>query len=134
MLAWEIARKWQSENCMTPFEEILGWHLSGGLVYSTRDVFLLAQECHWTGKAMISRRAAEAQGKELNAWFVELAAASVQPSTLDPRPSTSPIREFMRVAPRTHEWTLWYRAARNRPHDLHAYTWQHLASRVGLSR
>ena len=56
MLAWEIARQWQSENCMTPFEEILGWHLSGGLIYSTREVFLLAQECHWTGEEMISRR------------------------------------------------------------------------------
>jgi hypothetical protein len=44
MLAWEIARQWQEANCMTHFEEILGAHLSCGLVHSTPEVFLLAQE------------------------------------------------------------------------------------------
>ncbi len=132
MLAWEIARQWQAENCMTPFEEILGWHLSCGLVHSTPSVFLLAQECHWTGEEMISRRDAETQGKELNAWFVELAAASVQPSTLDSRPSTSPIREFLRVATRPHKFVLWCRQSQGRKHDIHAYRWDHLAKRVKL--
>lgn len=128
---------------MTPFEEILGAHLSCGLIYSTKDCFLLAQECHWTGEEMISRRDAEAQRKEqrpgkqtqdlpMNAWFVELAASGTQVSGL--RSQVSPIREFMRVAPRAHEWTLWYRAARNRPHNLHAYKWEHLARRVGLTQ
>ena len=32
---------------MTPFEEVLGWHLSGGRIYSTKDVFLLASEVCW---------------------------------------------------------------------------------------
>jgi hypothetical protein len=131
MLAWEIARQWQSENCMTPFEEVLGWHLSGGLIYSTKDVFLLARECHWTGEEMISRRDAEAQGLPINAWFVELAASATQVSGF--KSQVSPIREFLRVAPRAHEWTLWYRAARNRPHNIHAYKWAHLARRVNLS-
>lgn len=116
---------------MTPFEEVLGWHLSGGLIYSTREVFLLAQECHWTGEEMISRRDAKAQGLPINAWFTELAAASVQPSTLDSRPSTSPIREFLRIAPRSHEFVLWCRQSKGRKHDIHSYRWDHLARRVG---
>ena len=115
---------------MTPFEELLGWHLSGGLIYSTKEVFLLAQEVTWDPeKSEIGNQKSEMP----NAWFVELAAASVQPSTLDARPSTSPIREFLRVAPRSHEFVLWYRAARNRPHNIHAYKWAHLARRVNLS-
>jgi hypothetical protein len=128
MLAWEIARQWQAANCMTPFEELLGGHLSCGLVHSTPEVFLLAQECHWTGTEMISRRDAEAQGLPINAWFTELAAAS--PTV---QQSNSPIAEFLRVAPHPHTYVLWYRAARNRPHNIHAYKWDHLARRVGLS-
>lgn len=140
MLAWEIARKWQSENCMTPFEEILGWHLSGGLVYSTREVFLLAQECHWTGEEMISRRDAavtdaehrpgqQTQDFPMNGWFVELAAAS--PTA---HQSNSPIAEFLRVAPHPHKFVLWCRQSKGRKHDIHSYRWSHLARRVGLAR
>jgi hypothetical protein len=125
MLAWEIARQWQSENCMTPFEEILGAHLSCGLVHSTPEVFLLAQEVSWDAEKSEIRN----QKSEMpNAWFVELAAGT-QVSGL--RSQVSPIREFMRVAPRSHEFVLWYRAARNRPHNIHAYKWDHLARRVG---
>jgi hypothetical protein len=127
MLAWEIARQWQEANCMTPFEELLGAHLSCGLVHSTPEVFLLAQECHWTGTEMISRGDAEARRKELNAWFVELAAAS--PTV---QQSNSPIAEFLRVATHPLPYVLWYRASRNRPHNLHAYKWDHLARRIGL--
>ncbi len=112
---------------MTPFEEVLGAHLSCGLVHSTPKVFLLAQECHWTGEEMISRRDAEAQGLPINAWFTELAAAS--PTV---QQSNSPIAEFLRVASHPHEFVLWYRAARNRPHNIHAYHWDHLARKVGL--
>jgi hypothetical protein len=133
MLAWEIARQWQSENCMTPFEEILGWHLSGGLIYSTRDCFLLAQEVIWDPeqKAIVESRESRVDGQQPNAWFVELAASATQVSGF--KSQVSPIREFLRVAPRAHEWTLWYRAARNRPHNIHAYKWAHLARRVGLT-
>jgi hypothetical protein len=128
MLAWEIARQWQSENCMTPFEEILGAHLSGGLIHSTKDVFLLAQEVTWdpVAKEILQPSAFSLQPSP-NAWFVELAAAS--PTV---QQSNSPIAEFLRVAPRSHEFVLWYRAARNRPHNIHAYKWAHLARKVGL--
>ena len=122
MLAWEIARQWQAANCMTPFEEILGTHLSGGLVYSTREVFLLAQECHWTGTEMISRRDAKAQGLPINAWFTELAAGTCH----------NPVKEFLRVAPHPHAYVLWCRQSRGRKHDIHAYKWKHLARRVKL--
>jgi hypothetical protein len=125
MLAWEIARQWQSENCMTPFEEILGWHLSCGLVHSTKDCFLLAQEVIWEPeqKAIVEGRGSRVESQQPNAWFVQLAAATCH----------NPMREFLRVATRPHRFVLWYRAARNRPHDIHAYRWEHLARKVGHS-
>ncbi len=119
---------------MTPFEEVLGWHLSGGLIHSTKDVFLLAQEVTWdpVAKEILQPSAFSQAGPAVashplrqpspNAWFVELAAGTCH----------NPVKEFLRVAPRSHEWTLWYRAARNRPHNIHAYKWAHLARRVGM--
>jgi hypothetical protein len=118
MLAWEIARQWQSANCMTPFEELLGWHLSCGLVHSTPSVFLLAQEVNWN---LDSKEIVE--GQKPNAWFVELAAATCH----------NPMKEFLRVATRPHKFVLWCRQSRGRKHDVHAYRWEHLARRVGYS-
>jgi hypothetical protein len=121
MLAWEIARQWQAANCMTPFEEILGWHLSGGLIHSTKDVFLLAQEVTWDPeKSEIGNQKSEMP----NAWFVELAAGTCH----------NPVKEFLRVAPHSHEFVLWCRQSKGRKHDIHSYRWNHLARRVGLSR
>ena len=143
MLSWEIARQWQLENCMTPFEEILGAHLSCGLVHSTPSVFLLAQEVTWDAgqKAIVEGRESRVEGQQPNAWFVELAAAGTfsrrgaAVTDAEQRPGMqsqrNPVREFMRVAPRSHTYVLWYRAARNRPHNIHAYKWDHLARRVG---
>jgi len=116
MFAWEIAHQWQSANCMTPFEELLGWHLSCGLVHSTPSVFLLAQECRWDPAVK------EIAKGPANAWFVELAAATCH----------NPMKEFLRVATRPHEFVLWYRQSPGRPHNLHAYRWEHLARRVRL--
>ena len=123
MLAWEIARNWQAENCMTPFEEILGAHLSGGLVYSTKDCFLLAQEVTWdpVQKAIVESRESRVEGQQPNAWFVELAAATCH----------NPVKEFLRIAPRSHEFVLWCRQSKGRKHDIHSYRWDHLARRVG---
>ena len=117
MLAWETARKWQQDNCMIPFEEILGWHLSCGLVHSTPSVFLLARQVTWDPALM------EIVKGVPNAWFVELAAASNH---------SAPISEFLRVASCPHEFVLWYRQSKNRKHDIHAYRWSHLAKRVGI--
>jgi hypothetical protein len=128
MLAWEIARQWQEANCMTPFEEILGWHLSGGLIYSTREVFLLAQEVTWDAEKSEIRN----QKSEMpNAWFVELAAAGTF-SRRGAEAQRNPVREFMRVAPRSHTYVLWCRQAKGRKHNIHSYKWDHLARRVGL--
>ena len=139
---------------MTPFEEILGWHLSCGLVHSTPEVFLLAQECHWTGTEMISRRDAEAQRKEqrpgkqtqdlpMNAWFVELAAAGTfsrrgaAVTDAEHRPGkqtqSNPVKEFMRVATHPLPYVLWCRQSKGRKHDIHSYKWDHLARRVGYT-
>ena len=117
MLAWEIARQWQQDNCMTPFEEILGWHLSCGLVHSTRSVFLLAHEVNWDplAKEIV-------QDGPPNAWFVQLAAAT----------QSNPVKEFMRVATHSHPYALWCRQAPGRRHDIHSYKWDHLARKVGF--
>jgi hypothetical protein len=123
MLAWEIARQWQEANCMTPFEEVLGWHLSGGLIHSTKDVFLLAQEVTWdpVAKEILQPSAFSLQPSP-NAWFVELAAGTCH----------NPVKEFLRVATRPHEFVLWCRQSKGRKHDIHSYRWNHLARRVGL--
>lgn len=124
MLAWETARQWQEANCMTPFEELLGAHLSCGLVHSTPEVFLLAREVRWdpVQKAIIPPSISRLLSP-CNAWFVELAASSHH---------SNPIAEFLRVATRPHEYVLWYRASLNRPHNLHTYKWDHLSRRVKL--
>jgi hypothetical protein len=123
MPAWMLARQWQEANCMTAFEDRLGWHLSCGLVHSTPSVFLLARECHWTGEDMVDQQESSLLSLPINAWFVELAAATCH----------NPIKEFLRVATRPSKFVLWYRMAAGRPHNLHAYRWDHLARKVGLS-
>jgi hypothetical protein len=129
MLAWEIARQWQAENCMTPFEERLGWHLSCGLVYSTKDCFLLASEVTWDQelKAIVESRESRVEGQKPNAWFVELAVSAPQLSGF--RSQVSPIRQFLQVASRPHEWVLF---RRDNGFKIHTYRWSHLARRVRL--
>ena len=138
MLAWEIARQFQSRYCMTPFEELLGQYLSCGLVHSTPSVFLLAREVHWDNgqKEIIEGRP--------NAWFVERAATTKRTPSAGRHgvdcPKDSPkgaadweaVRQFLRVAPYYHQWALWCRVSKSGSHDIHAYRWHKLAHRVGL--
>lgn len=70
---------------------------------------------------MIDAREASIMNLPINAWFVELAAATRH----------NPIKEFLRVATHPRKFVLWYRMAAGRPHNLHAYRWDHLARRVG---
>lgn len=116
MLPWERAKIWQEENCTESFEELLGWHLSCGLVFSTPQVFLLAHETHYDPET-------QEMNMELtpNAWFVPLAASVGH---------ANPVAEFLRVATRPQEWALW---CRRNSFQIHAYRWQKLAARVGLS-
>jgi hypothetical protein len=116
MIAWDIARQWQARHSITPFEEVLGWHLSCGLVHSTPSVFLLAHEVCWNP---ISKEIVKGP---LNAWFVQLAAAT----------SSNPVREFMRVATHSRPFALWCRQSQGRKHDIHSYRWDQLAKRVRL--
>jgi hypothetical protein len=72
---------------------------------------------------MVNQDKASILSLPINAWFVELAAATCH----------NPIREFLRVAARPSKFVLWHRMAAGRPHNLHAYRWDHLARKVGLS-
>jgi hypothetical protein len=115
MPAWQLAQKWMEENSQDSMEELVGWHMSHGLVYSTNDVFLLACERHWD-------IAAEDFNDELpaNCWFVELAAAVGH---------ASPVREFMHVAPRPQQFAGWCRHNNFIPR---VYRWDTLARKVSL--
>lgn len=116
MTPWERAKIWQQENSTESFEELVGWHLSCGLVFSTPQVFLLAHETHYDPET-------NEMTMELtpNAWFVPLAASVGH---------ANPIAEFLRVATRPHKWACW---CRHNTFRVHAYPWRKLAARVGLS-
>jgi hypothetical protein len=115
MAPWQRAKQWWDTNSATEtFEELLGWHLSGGVVYSTPSLFVLARECHWDAQ----REEASNDG-ERNAWFVELAAAVGH---------ANPVREFLRVAPHPHRWALW---CRRNQFEIRAHDWAKLSKKVG---
>jgi hypothetical protein len=114
ILPWQLARQWHENNVAgETFEEVLGWHMSHGLVFCTTDMFLLARETHWDGETCDD-------DKPSNAWFVELAAAVG---------SANPVREFMRVAPRPHQFALW---CRHNSFEVKAHEWAKLAKKVRL--
>jgi hypothetical protein len=116
MTPWQKAKQWWDDHLTDEtFEEVLGWHLSQGLVYSTPEVFLLARQVYWDAE----ERQMHAD-REPNAWFVELAAATG---------CANPVREFMRVAPRPHQWALW---CRHNNFTIKPHAWGQLARKVGL--
>jgi hypothetical protein len=95
MTAWQRAKQWQDENDATAtFEELLGAHLSSGLVYATPQVFLLAGEVRWNVEEQ------QFESGEPNCWFVRLAAAVGHPNACG---------EFMRVFPHAHDYVAWFR-------------------------
>ncbi len=115
MLPWQRAKQWHDKHVSTEtFEELLGWYLSNGLVYSTPQVFLLARECHWDAE----RKDISDEG-ERNAWFVELAASAGH---------ANPVREFLRIAPHPHRWALW---CRHNQFEIRAHDWRKLSKKVG---
>ena len=125
MLPWETARAWWIDHSTVPFEERLGWHLSCGLVYSTRSAFMLASEERWD--PVLSTFDPRPSTRP-NAWFVELAVAAQvkdRPSRVE---GQNTIREFLRVAPHPHEWILF---RRNNGFRIHAYRWERFARKVG---
>ncbi len=111
MTPWQKAKAWHEEhNSTETFEELLGWHLSAGVVYSSADAFMLAREVHWNGEAV--------DDGEPNAWLVELAAVSDRADAFG---------RFMRVVPRPQPWVLWSRRGESR---IRAFRWEHLAKRT----
>jgi hypothetical protein len=107
--AWEIAKQWQEENDSTAtFEELLGWHLSHGLVHASPQVLLLASEVRWNAEE------GRFESGEPNCWFVRLAASAGH---------TNPVGEFMRVAPRPQQYAAWCRRGGFEPR---IYDWNKL--------
>jgi hypothetical protein len=115
MLPWQKAKQWHDQHVSTEtFEELLGWYLSHGFVWSTPQVFLLARECYWDA----TREEISDEG-ERNAWFVELAASAGH---------ANPVGEFLRIAPHPHQWALW---CRHNQFEIRAHDWAKLAKKVG---
>lgn len=113
MLPWQKAKAWHDDHIATEtFTELLGWHMSAGVVYSSPDAFMLAHECHWNGSEV-------GYEGERNAWLVELAA------TTD---GASAFGRFMRVAPHPQPWVLWCRRGELR---VRAFNWDKLTKKLG---
>lgn len=114
MTPWQIAEKWHyTYDATLSFAELVGQYLSGGLVYSTDKVFLLATEAHWNAEEKRFDRG------EPNCWFVRLAAAVGH---------ANPVGEFMRVASRPQQYAAWCRRGSFEPR---IYSWEKLINKVG---
>ena len=112
--AWQIAKQWHEKHIPEqPFQDAVVHFLREGLVHSSPEIFLCAQEVHWDGKAVDV-------DKEPNAWFVYMAASSGH---------ANPVREFMRVATRPQKWALWHRRNEN---QTRVFAWDALARKVSL--
>jgi hypothetical protein len=109
MTPWQKAKQWHEDhNATETFEELLGWHLSSGVIYSAPDAFMLAREVHWNGESV--------DDGEPNAWLIELAAGSADA-----------FGRLMRVAPHPQPWVLWSRRGESR---IRAFRWDNLAKRT----
>jgi len=114
MLPWQKAKQWQDENdAAATFEELLGWHLSHGLVHATPEVFLLAGEARWNAEEQ------QFESGTPNCWFVRLAASAGH---------ANPVGEFMRVATRPQKYAAWCRRGSFEPR---VYEWNKLMKKVG---
>lgn len=116
MLAWQLADRWLKTYSTETIEQTLNRYFADGLMHVTPDVFLLAKEVCWDDK----NKRINFDDTPANAWFVELAAS---------RMPTGAIREFMRVAPRSHKWCLWRRRNEER---VRCFEWDKLKQKVRL--
>jgi hypothetical protein len=116
MLPWELAKQWQEEHSTEDFWDLLGRHMSGGFVWITPQVFLLASEERWNAE---KQEIAINDGSPANAWFVRLAASAGH---------ANPVGEFLRVAPHRHQYALWCRRGEMR---VRAFDWEKLIKKVG---
>ena len=114
MLPWQKAKAWQDEHdATTDFWTLLGEHLSSGLVWNSSKTFMLASEARWNAKEQ------NFEDGEPNCWFVRLAASAGHANA---------VREFLRVAPRPHQWVGWYRRQQFEPR---IYRWEKLIKKTG---
>jgi len=112
MTPWQRAKQWQDQHDPTAnFGELLGAHLSGGYIWSTPQVFMLASEERWN----VEDR--QFESGESNCWFVRLAGAIGHANA---------IGELLRVAPHPHDYVAWCR----RGGLPRVYSWEKLTRNV----
>jgi hypothetical protein len=113
MTPWQKAKQWWDNHSTQDFWELVGEHLSSGLVHATPEVFLLASELRWNAEEE------RFEGGEPNCWFVTLAAGTA---------GTNPVRECLRVAPHPQQYAAWCRRGSFEPR---VYDWNKLISKTG---
>lgn len=113
MTPWQKAKKWWDDHSTQDFWEVVGEHLSAGLVWNSPDCFMLASPLRWNAEEK------QFEHGEHNCWFVTLAAGTS---------GTNPIRECLRVAPRPHQYVAWCRRGSFEPR---VYLWEKLIKKTG---
>ena len=114
MTPWQKAKQWQDEHDATKdFWELLGEHLSAGLVWNSAKTFMLASETRWNAEEQTF------ESGEPNCWFVRLAASAGHANA---------VREFLRVAPKPHQYVGWYRRQQFEPR---IYRWDKVMKKTG---
>ena len=113
MTPWQLAKQWQdNHDAAKDFWELLGEHLSAGYVWNSPKVFLVASETRWNAEEQTF------ESGEPNCWFVRLAASAGH---------ANPVGEFLRVAPRPHQYVGWHRRGLPQPK---VYRWDKLTKKV----
>jgi hypothetical protein len=113
MTPWQKAKQWQEENDpSTNFWELLGEHLSCGVVHSTRNLFMLAGEVRW------NKEDQRFEQGDPNCWFIRLAAAAG---------CANPVWDYMRCLPHPHQYCAWIRRGQSWPR---VYEWEKIENKV----
>ena len=110
MMPWQAAKKWQLENSLIPFEEVLAAYMNGGLVHSTPEVFVLARETLWEDGQMYA-----GGGVKPNCWFCQLSAGD------------KPFQRLLKLAPRKRKYVAWQRRGQPR---YHVWEWKKFAKKI----
>lgn len=113
MTPWQKAKAWQDEHdATTNFWTLLGEYLSAGVVHSTPNIFMLAQEARWNAEEK------RFEDGEPNCWFIRLAAAVG---------CSNPVWDYMRALPHQHKYCAWIRRGQLWPR---VYEWEKIEKKV----
>lgn len=114
MIAWQIAEQWHKDHSTEDFSDRIGWNLSCGYVWSSPEIFMLAQQVRYNEQTQ-----EVSDDGEANCWFIELAAAADR---------TNAVSRLFDLLPHPMPWVCW---RRDNGFNIKAYRWDHLSRKVG---